>query len=79
MKTQRWMPPFPAPSNSPARAPWICPRESTLEIQDRPEPSVRVRPLLRQAGFQADTVDDERITGADDSLISERSGAAGRW
>ena len=33
--------------------------------------------LLREAGFQADTVDDEGLTGADDSLISERGRTGG--
>jgi predicted nuclease of predicted toxin-antitoxin system len=34
--------------------------------------------LLRQAGFEADTVDDEGLSGADDLVISERGRAAGR-
>lgn len=29
--------------------------------------------LLRESGFEADTVDDEGLGGADDSLIAERS------
>lgn len=34
--------------------------------------------MLREAGFRADTVDDEGLAGADDSLISERSRTDGR-
>ena len=33
---------------------------------------------LHEAGFEADTVDDERLAGADDSVISERARADGR-
>ena len=34
--------------------------------------------ILRGAGFEADTVADERLTGADDSAIADRSRAEGR-
>lgn len=34
--------------------------------------------LLREAGFEADTVQDEGLGGADDSVISERARADGR-
>lgn len=33
---------------------------------------------LRKAGFEADTVADERLTGADDRLIADRSRAEDR-
>jgi predicted nuclease of predicted toxin-antitoxin system len=29
-------------------------------------------PILREAGFEADTVSDEKLSGADDSMLSER-------
>ena len=34
--------------------------------------------ILHNAGFEADTVADERLTGADDSAIAVRSRAEGR-
>ena len=34
--------------------------------------------MLREAGFEADTVDDEGLSGADDSVISELCRIAGR-
>ena len=34
--------------------------------------------LLREAGFEADTVDDEELSGADDSVISELCRTEGR-
>jgi predicted nuclease of predicted toxin-antitoxin system len=34
--------------------------------------------LLNEAGFEADTVDDEKLSGADDSVISECGRADGR-
>jgi len=34
--------------------------------------------LLREAGFEADTVDDEGLSGADDSVISELCRTEGR-
>lgn len=35
-------------------------------------------PLLRQAGFEAHTVESEALSGADDLVISERARAEGR-
>ena len=34
--------------------------------------------LLHEAGFEADTVDDEKLSGADDSVISECARVDGR-
>lgn len=34
--------------------------------------------ILRDAAFEADTVDDERLGGSDDSVVSERGRAEGR-
>lgn len=34
--------------------------------------------LLRGAAFEADTIYDERLAGADDSIVSERCRAEGR-
>lgn len=34
--------------------------------------------VLREAGFEADTVDDEGLSGADDSVVSERGRTDGR-
>ena len=34
--------------------------------------------LLREAGFEAETVDDERLSGADDLQVSERCRAEGQ-
>jgi predicted nuclease of predicted toxin-antitoxin system len=35
-------------------------------------------PILREAGFEADTVSDEKLSGADDSVLSERCRAEDR-
>ena len=35
-------------------------------------------PILREAGFEADTVSDEKLSGAGDSALSERCRAEDR-
>jgi predicted nuclease of predicted toxin-antitoxin system len=35
-------------------------------------------PLLREYGFEADTVEDEHLNGSNDSILAERSRAEGR-
>jgi predicted nuclease of predicted toxin-antitoxin system len=35
-------------------------------------------PILREAGFEADTVSDEKLSGAGDSVLSERCRAEDR-